>query len=75
MDSAKPLLEPVLTYRVEPVCDLDMHTLLSYFRVLENEDPQLHVDWNEQLGRNTCQHNGRGCALNTEKHFQAAICN
>lgn len=49
-DSAKPLLEPVLTYRVEPVCDLDMHTLLSYFRVLENEDPQLHVDWNEQLG-------------------------
>lgn len=34
-DSAKPLLEPVLTYRVEPVCDLDMHTLLSYFRVLE----------------------------------------
>lgn len=48
-DSASPLLEPVLTYRAEPKEDIDAHTLLSYFRLLENEDPQLHVDWNEQL--------------------------
>lgn len=49
-DSAMPMLEPVLSYRAEPVGETDMHTLLSYFRILENEDPQLHVDWNEQLG-------------------------
>lgn len=49
-DSAMPMLEPVLSYRAEPVSETDMHTLLSYFRILENEDPQLHVDWNEQLG-------------------------
>lgn len=49
-DSAAPLLEPVLTYRAEPQENIDAHTLLSYFRLLENEDPQLHVDWNEQLG-------------------------
>lgn len=50
LDSAAPLLEPVLTYRAEPQENIDSHTLLSYFRLLENEDPQLHVDWNEQLG-------------------------
>lgn len=48
-NSALPLLEPVLTYRAEPLQDIDAHTLLSYFRLLEAEDPQLHVDWNEQL--------------------------
>ena len=48
-DSEMPMLEPVLTYRAEPVSDIDAHTLLAYFRLLENEDPQLHVDWNEQL--------------------------
>lgn len=49
-DSAAPLLEPVLTYRAAPQENIDAHTLLLYFRLLENEDPQLHVDWNEQLG-------------------------
>ena len=51
-DAAAPVLEPVLTYRVAlpPDSGVDAHTALSQLRVLEQEDPQLHVVWNETLG-------------------------
>ena len=45
-----PQLEPVLAYRVFPPEGGDTHTLLSQLRVLEEEDPQLRVEWNETLG-------------------------
>lgn len=45
-----PELEPVLTWQVLPPEGMDVHTLLSQLRVLEEEDPQLRVEWKEELG-------------------------
>ena len=47
-DADTPLLEPVLNYRVESAADL--HTLLKALQTLEDEDPQLHVNWRDDLG-------------------------
>ena len=49
-NAALPVLEPVLTYRVNLPQGLDAHTALQKFRILEEEDPQLGVVWNERLG-------------------------
>ena len=49
-DWAGPELEPVLAYQVLPPAGGDAHTLLAQLRVLEEEDPQLRVEWNEGLG-------------------------
>ena len=46
--AAAPALEPVLTYQVLLPEGTDPHTALRYLRQLEEEDPQLHVGWNEQ---------------------------
>lgn len=48
-DSMMPILEPVLNYRVEILSDCDAHTMLQNLRMLEEEEPQMHVVWNEQL--------------------------
>ena len=45
----RPLLEPVLTYRVEILDGTDPNTVLSRFKILESEDPQLNVEWSERL--------------------------
>ena len=45
----EPVLESVLLYRVELSPDQDIHEALIKLRLLEEEDPQLHVIWNEQL--------------------------
>ena len=45
-----PVLEPVLTCQVLPAAGGDIHALLAALRQLEDEDPQLRVAWNEQLG-------------------------
>ena len=42
-----PLLEPVLTYQVELPDGTAPHTALLRLRQLEEEDPQLHIVWNE----------------------------
>ena len=42
-----PVLEPVLAYRVLLPGGADPHTALLHLRELEEEDPQLHVVWNE----------------------------
>ena len=39
----------MLTYRVELVDGTDAHVALDKLRILENEDPQLGVVWNERL--------------------------
>lgn len=44
-----PVLTPVLTYKAVPPEGCDVHTLLGKLRILESEDPQLNVEWNEQL--------------------------
>ncbi|MDD6160952.1 MAG: TetM/TetW/TetO/TetS family tetracycline resistance ribosomal protection protein [Oscillospiraceae bacterium] len=45
-----PELEPVLLYQVIPPENCDIHTLLGQLRLLEEEDPQLRVEWDERLG-------------------------
>lgn len=46
----KPLLEPVLTYKVEILDGTDRQTALKRLKLLEQEDPELNIVWNEQLG-------------------------
>ncbi|MGN0108193.1 MAG: NYN domain-containing protein, partial [Hominilimicola sp.] len=48
-DAKGAVLESVLTYRMELPEDIDVHTALTELRHLEEEDPQLHIIWNEQL--------------------------
>ncbi|MBO5130503.1 MAG: TetM/TetW/TetO/TetS family tetracycline resistance ribosomal protection protein [Oscillospiraceae bacterium] len=40
-----PVLEPVMTYRVELPKGCDPATVLPKLRLLEEEDPQLHIIW------------------------------
>lgn len=48
-ESIAPMLEPVLTYRLELPDGCDTHTALGKLRQLEEEDPLLHIAWNERL--------------------------
>ena len=48
-DAKGAVLESVLTYRMELPEDIDIHTALTDLRHLEEEDPQLHIIWSEQL--------------------------
>ncbi len=43
-----PVLEPVLTYQLLLPDGCDLHEALGKLRLLEEEDPQLHILWNEQ---------------------------
>lgn len=45
-----PVLEPVLTYKLQLPEGVDAHTSLEKMKILESEDPQLKVVWNERLG-------------------------
>lgn len=47
-NSSIPMLTPVLTYTVNVPDGTDAHTILSDMRILEAEDPQLKVEWNER---------------------------
>lgn len=44
-----PLLEPVLTYQIELPAGMDAAAVLPKLRQLEEEEPQLHIVWEEQL--------------------------
>ncbi|WP_204120587.1 MULTISPECIES: elongation factor G [Levilactobacillus] len=43
-----PEIQPVLTYTVDPQ-GADLHHCLTVLQELEDEDPQLHVTWSNQL--------------------------
>jgi ribosomal protection tetracycline resistance protein len=47
--SAQPVLEPVLTYRIDLPGDCDTTVMLPKLRQLEEEDPQLHIAFDETL--------------------------
>ena len=47
--ASKPLLEPVMTYRIALPKGCDPITALGKLRLLEEEDPQLHILWDERL--------------------------
>ena len=49
-DSDLPVLEPVLSYQVLLPEGADVHEALGKLHRLEEEEPQLHVVWNETLG-------------------------
>ena len=48
--SAPPVLEPVLRYQLLLPEGCDAHTLLPQLRQLEEEDPQLHLQWDAAAG-------------------------
>ncbi|MGX8693160.1 MAG: GTP-binding protein, partial [Clostridia bacterium] len=58
-DAEAPVLEPVLSYRVLPPPGTDPRLLLPKFLLLQEEDPQLHVVWNERGGEIQVQLMGR----------------
>lgn len=45
----KPTLEPVLTYRIEMPEGCEVATFLPKLRELEEEQPELHIVWDEKL--------------------------
>lgn len=47
--SSKPLLEPVLSYQVILKEDCDPRILLPKLREIEEEEPELHIIWEENL--------------------------
>lgn len=44
------ILEPVLTYQIQLPPGCDVHKMLLNLKQLEEEEPQLHIAWEEQLG-------------------------
>lgn len=49
-ESELPVLEPVLTYRLMFPEGGDLHKMLGDLRQLEEEEPELHLVWDEELG-------------------------
>jgi small GTP-binding protein len=47
--SKMPMLEPILNYQILLPSGYDSHQMLRKLRELEEEDPQLHIVWSEQL--------------------------
>ena len=45
-----PILEPVLTYRIELPAGTNVHETFLKLLKLEEEIPELHIVWNERLG-------------------------
>ncbi|MDD6572347.1 MAG: TetM/TetW/TetO/TetS family tetracycline resistance ribosomal protection protein [Thermoflexaceae bacterium] len=54
-DSPNPLLQPVLNYRMIFPKGVDARMMYGKIRVLGEEDPQLHVEWNEACGEVTAK--------------------
>lgn len=47
--SAMPVLEPVLNYEIQVPEGCDVHQMFLKLRQLEEEEPQLHIVWEERL--------------------------
>jgi len=48
-DSKLPVLEPVLTYQIIIPDTMDVHEFMRKLKELEEEEPELHIVWKEQL--------------------------
>ena len=48
--SDMPVLEPVLSYRIGLPTEVNVHQALLQLRQLEEEEPLLHIVWNETIG-------------------------
>lgn len=49
LESVIPVLEPVLSYQIQLPEDCDVHQTYRKLLQLEEEEPELHITWNEQL--------------------------
>ncbi|WP_295075322.1 TetM/TetW/TetO/TetS family tetracycline resistance ribosomal protection protein [Ruminococcus sp.] len=47
-NSERAYIEPVMTYKVIVPDDINVYDALKDLRILEDEDPQLHIVWDEQ---------------------------
>ena len=47
-ETVLPVLEPVMTYRIELPDDCDVHHMYTELCKLEEEEPQLHIVWLEE---------------------------
>ncbi len=50
-DTEKPLLEPVLSYAIQLPPDCDTRIYFPKLKELEEEEPSLHLMWNEELSQ------------------------
>lgn len=50
-NTQKPILEPVLSYGIELPEDCDPRLLFPKLKLLEEEEPSLHLRWNEELSQ------------------------
>ncbi len=48
-DDTQPILEPVMSYQINLPAGKDPLTVLPQLRQLEEEDPQLHILWDDRL--------------------------
>jgi small GTP-binding protein len=49
-ETTMPVLEPVMTYRIVLPEECDVHQFYQKLCQLEEEEPELHLVWNKQLG-------------------------
>ena len=47
--SKSPMLEPVLSYQIIPMDGMESRQILPKLRLIEEEEPELHIVWNETL--------------------------
>ena len=50
-DTQQPLLEPVLSYAIQLPADCDTRLYFPKLKELEEEEPSLHLMWNEELSQ------------------------
>ena len=50
-DTQKPILEPVLSYAIELPPECDTRVYFKKLKELEEEEPSLHLMWNEELSQ------------------------
>jgi len=48
-DSDMPVLEPILTYQIQLPPGCDPIQILGKLKILEEEEPELHIRWDERL--------------------------
>lgn len=53
------IMEPVMSYRIDLPDGEDRQTALKRLRELEDEEPQLHIEWNDRLKQINVQLMGR----------------
>ncbi len=58
-NASASILEPVMRYKIILPDDADPHTMLSKFKILEEEDPKLNITYNELLGEFYCSLMGK----------------